>query len=227
MGGDEARLSGSVRVATTSEAANYFLLKHLPAFHGRHPHIELHVLVGNPLANLSMGEADISLRFAKADRGVPLSKGEARDGVVSRQLGLVSIDLIASTDYLKRRGQPDATGSLRGHDLLLQPGVHYLPGMDYLAQFESEARVVFRCDSLEALMLGASNGMGITAAPVFFINPLPNLVSIRAGIDERIAWLLMAKDLRRVARVRAVRDFIVELFVRWGGLWAGDDTAIP
>jgi DNA-binding transcriptional LysR family regulator len=228
MSGDEARLQGTVRIATATEFVTHFLLNHLGAFHTRYPHIELDFLIGNPFVSLSTGQADMAIRFARIGGGVPLSRGEPPDAVVGRFLTPTSIDLVASRDYIERRGMPDPDQGLAGHDIILQPDVNYLPGMDYLAQFEEEANVVFRCDSLAALMMGAQRGLGITAAPSYFsTQAFSDLVILRRGIDSRHAWLLMARDLRRVARVRAVHDFVVELFMQWGGVWAGDESAVP
>lgn len=226
MSGDEARLSGKVLLTTSAEFVTYFLVDHLPALRERHPRLELELVISDRYVTLTSGEADIALRFSGSAQ-MPLTPGEPPDGVVGRLLGPTAIAVVASKDYLDRRGRPGPDVNLDGHDLILPPGVSNLPGMRYLQEKGKNAHVAFRVGSLAALAEAASRGLGITATPWFMVNQFTNLEVISPDVDARSAWLMMPKDLRRVARVRAVRDFLVELFVRWGGFFAGDELAVP
>jgi hypothetical protein len=52
---------------------------------------------------------------------------------------------------------------------------------------------------------------------------MPNVRAIKPpdAVDARELWLLMPADQRRVARVRAVRDFIVGLVEHWEPVFSG------
>ncbi len=228
MSGDEDRLSGTVRLAAAPEFVTHFLVDHLRALQDRHPRLELELIVGHGLVNLAAGEADLAIRFGRTTAGVPLSSDESSDSVVARMLGPTAIAAVASTDYLARKGRPRPGTQLVGHDLIL-PGSAALPGMDYLRSRGEGAHVALRCDSLAALTEAAACGLGITVTPMFMVPRFPTLEIIDPEIDGRSSWLLMARDLRRMARVRAVRDFLVELYVRWGEYLGGalDDPPEP
>jgi DNA-binding transcriptional LysR family regulator len=51
----------------------------------------------------------------------------------------------------------------------------------------------------------------------------PDLVEVSLGdrLPERDVWLLIRRDLAKVPRVRAVADYLVEIFQRERRLFAG------
>lgn len=229
MSGDETRLEGVVRLATAPEFMSHFLVDHLRTLQERHPRLELQLVLGHGLVDLSSGQADLAIRFGRTTAGIPLSPTESPDSVVGRMLGPAAIAAVASTDYLQRMGRPKPGESFAGHHVILPMDAANLPGMDYLRERMSDAHVALRCDSLAALTEAAACGLGITVTPMFMLPRFPSLEVIDPEIDGRASWLLMSRDLRRMARVRAVRDFLVELYLRWGEYLGGaiDDPPEP
>jgi len=213
LSGQSAELRGNVRVAVTSDFATYFLAARLGAFRQLHPDIELDLVTSTGRADITRGEADIAVRFARPKDGAPVD-GHQRDAVVGRMLSEIGFALYASRDYLERRGTPAQLADLAQHDIVVpSAGQRWLPGYEWVEHNASAARVAVRTDSIAAMVSATRAGSGISALPSFMAIPHADLQQIPLGgvIASRRAWLLMPRDLRRVARVRAVADYITEV----------------
>lgn len=79
-----------------------------------------------------------------------------------------------------------------------------------------------RGNSIVAAINAAICGMGIGAVPCFLAESDPALRRVTPRvIGARDIYLVVHPDLARVARVRAVMDFVVELFTKDATLWSG------
>jgi DNA-binding transcriptional LysR family regulator len=79
-----------------------------------------------------------------------------------------------------------------------------------------------RGNSIVATINAAICGMGIGAVPCFLADSEPRLRRLTARVlGSRDIFLVVHPDLARVARVRAVMDFVVDLFARDTVLWSG------
>jgi len=220
--GESHALRGRVRLALTPDLATHFLIERLGLFHERHPDIEVDLLSSVGLADLGRGEADIALRFSRSEsRPVPRAHEEV---LLARRLPDIGIGVYAAGDYLHRRGRPESSRDLSGHDLIM-PSQEWVPGHDWMSEHGRGARTVLSTDTITGLGIAARAGYGIAPLPSFIAFGHAELERIRP--PDRIAtirfWLLMPRDLRRVARVRALRDFLVEVFEEWSVLMAGGD----
>ncbi len=222
IGGDEARLSGPVRLTANQFVLDHFLLAHIPAFSQRYPHVELQFLGGNRFFDLAAGDADVALRLRR--EGGPLAPGENPESLVARFIGEVAIVLIASLAYLERHGPP--TPGLSGHRVIAPASDVWLPGLEHLERIGSEARVALRCDAVSGLVNAAAQGMGITAAPAFALLTHPELRALGPAIERSTAWVLSPRDLRRTVRVRVVREFLIDVFLRHAEQLSGEDPLL-
>ena len=69
-------------------------------------------------------------------------------------------------------------------------------------------------------------GMGLCVLPCFLGDPEKALRRLTPRVlGSRDIFLVAHPDLARIARVRAVMDFIVEAFVRDAALWSGVVTS--
>jgi len=66
-------------------------------------------------------------------------------------------------------------------------------------------------------------GYGVALLPRYLAADDPGLVRVSLGgrLPERDVWLLIRRDLAKVPRVRAVADYLVEVFRRERRLLAG------
>jgi DNA-binding transcriptional LysR family regulator len=69
-----------------------------------------------------------------------------------------------------------------------------------------------------------ARGYGVALLPRYIVaTHEPDLVEVSLGgrLPERDVWLLIRRDLAKVPRVRAVADYLVEVFQREQRLLAG------
>lgn len=136
----------------------------LTAFMHRYPDIELDVDFSDRLVDIVEEGFDAVVRT-----------GEPADSrLVSRRLGVFELVLVASPDYLKRRGVPEKPADLLGHACLQ----HKFPTT---GRFESwplrllpgevlpELPATMICNTTEALVQVAQAGLGIACLPDFMV----------------------------------------------------------
>jgi DNA-binding transcriptional LysR family regulator len=94
---------------------------------------------------------------------------------------------------------------------------------EWLEQHFSNRRVSFRVNSQIGQAAAARAGFGIALLPRYLIAEDPGLTEIAAEVPilERELWLLVRPDLVKVPRVRAVADYLVELFAQERQRFAG------
>src|SRR5688572_13805673 len=92
-----------------------FLVRHVPALRRKHPGIELDLVVGDRMVDITRGEADLAVRFSPAGRGMPgVPAGD--ENVLVQKLGIMKIGVFASRSYLERAGRPKSALSVAGHE---------------------------------------------------------------------------------------------------------------
>lgn len=136
----------------------------LTAFMHRYPDIELDVDFSDRLVDIVEEGFDAVVRT-----------GEPVDSrLVSRRLGVFELVLVASPDYLKRRGVPEKPADLLGHACLqhkfpttgrFEPWpLRPLPG-----ETLPELPATMICNTTEALVQVAQAGLGIACLPDFMV----------------------------------------------------------
>ena len=125
-----------------------------------------------------------------------------------RRLAEVATGLYAARAYLARRGRPRAQ-DLAGHDYIDYDETYMQK--DAIAWYRQSARggrCVFRANGSHGLAAAVEAGMGVGPLPCWLGDQLPGVERVlpAAGrVDE--VWLVLHRDLRHVARVRAVTEF--------------------
>lgn len=136
----------------------------LTAFMHRYPDIELDVDFSDRLVDIVEEGFDAVVRT-----------GEPADSrLVSRRLGVFELVLVASPDYLKRRGVPEKPADLLDHACLqhkfpttgrFEPWpLRLLPG-----EALPELPATMICNTTEALLQVAQAGLGIACLPDFMV----------------------------------------------------------
>lgn len=214
IAGHDHRMEGIVRL-TTSETFASFIIKRLVELRARHPDVIVQVLAENRVLDIARGEADLALRFAETTQ---------RDLVV-RKLGIVHWAMYASIDYAARRGAPSPVDDLHGHDIVgYDDALAAVPGAAWLAAHGDGATVAFRGNSLRAVLEATLAGMGLTVLPCQLGDPEAGLVRLSPeSLGHRTLCLVVHPDLAKVARVRAVIDFLVEVTARDRAALLGGD----
>jgi len=99
---------GRLKVSAPFDFGRDTLARWLPEFREQYPEIELELLLSQARVDMVAEGFDVALRG-----------GDLPDSsLISRKLGASELVLIATPDYLKRRGRPVAVADLAAHDTI-------------------------------------------------------------------------------------------------------------
>ncbi|MEW7850016.1 LysR family transcriptional regulator [Massilia aurea] len=199
--------SGVVRI-NTDEWLSYFLTTRFAPFHDAYPDVEVEIVTSHRPYNLARREADIAIRPYRPEQL----------DLVTRQIGTLSFGLYCSRDVATRHA-----AALARRDWTDVPFV----GFDEpRAEFHSDrwlralpgARAPWmRCSYGLGILDGVAHGAGLGVLATFLAVEAHDLVAALPHIPEldQDIWLSMHSGLRTSARVRAVVDFVGQLFAQY------------
>jgi len=202
--GLDARPAGTVRLTTIETLATRLLAPRLGRFRELAPDVDLEIDANPRTLDLGRREADIALRVARPRQGAMLA----------RRLGLLGFALYASEDYLARRGVPRLGASFAGHDVIADDETNsWSLEVKWMTALTRDARIVVRMASWQARLVAAEADAGVSVLPCLLGDASPRLRRLgrREDLAHREIWLLVHRELRHVARIRVVLDFITEL----------------
>ena len=200
ISGADARLEGTIRIATSELLAGHLLLPLLRRFLAEHPGIEIECDVSNRNVDLTRREADLALRATP----------QPPDMLVGRRVASMRYAVFASKEVVGRR---------RGAPVLAE--LPWIGFDDRIAHFQiakwfrealPEVRPRLRLDSMSALMKAAAAGIGAVVLPTFAAAQEPGLLRVTPPIEgpEMGLWLLSHPDVRGNARVRALAAYLAQ-----------------
>ncbi len=194
-------LSGTVRVSV-GEWAEGFLAQHCGRADadGLPPGITLELVESPQTANLARRDADLALRH-----GVP----EAGNLFVSK------VGAIAGALYRRRHDGPPPLNLEQHWVTYTEEQAHYVSAR-WLDQHirNNGGRVVLRATGLAVRLEAIRAGVGIGLLPCYAGDRDPLLERVTGPVPELAAdyWVIVHRDLRRAACVRAVIEWIRLLF---------------
>lgn len=203
--GRDESVEGVVKV-TCAEGFSLYLVDRFAELRSRHPGLTIEILSDVRPLDLRRGEADLALRMS------PVTEND----LVTRKLCTMPWRMFASEAYLARHGKPAPVEDLRGHELVAYgPPLEHVPGGKWLDAHAEGATVVLRGNSMRANADAVAAGLGLTVLPHFLAARTAGLVLLAPDVlGSRTMSLVIHPDLVRVARVRAVIDFLVEAIQR-------------
>jgi len=194
-------LRGTARLTTVPHLATHLLPPALPALRRSHPGLVLEVVADARAFNLSRREADLALRM-----------GRPRDSaLVTRKLSAMAHAFYAAADT--------EAGGRGAVDLRADPFLAEEAAIDaherWLDKLAPDRRVVYRCNSTSSLLAAARHGLGVALLPCYVGDAEEQLRRLEGPepVPYEI-WLLVHGDLRRTPRIRAVIEWLDELFAR-------------
>ncbi|WP_119392967.1 LysR substrate-binding domain-containing protein [Taklimakanibacter lacteus] len=206
---DQGSPRGRLRVSTSILYGRLFLVPLLGEFRRRYPDILLDISLTDAVVDIAGGQADIGIRFG------PMPDGP----LIARKLGETRKVIVASPDYLARRGTPRLPEDLHGHDCLGFNFKRMAPtwpfrkdGRDYALTIKGGVEA----NNGETLGQLAAQGVGITrVGTVTVLDALrtkalvPLLEEFNPGDVEEINAVFVG-GTHMPARVRCFVDYLVE-----------------
>lgn len=201
LSGERSRYAGTVRISMSEGFATWVVAPQLPQFHARHPDISLEIVTTNGFLNPSKREADMAVMLARPSRGA----------LLSRKLADYRLGLFASQDYIHDHGAVRDIEDLRTRTLIgYIPDFIYADELRYLHEVDVQLTPNFASSSINVQHSMVRGGTGVAILPNFIGLNDPVLVPQLAEtvMVQRSFWVVVHRDLRGLARVSAVMEWL-------------------
>ena len=214
IAGKDARLGGTVRVATPEALGSQVIARHVAEFCREHPDIEIELVAETRRMSLSKREADIAISFSRPESG----------RLIAWKLCDYRLRLYATRDYLANHSPITCVEDLSQHGFVSYiEDLIEMPELRFFDNTIKNAHIVFRSTNVSAQYNAILDGVGLGMVHCFMAQRenslqaiLPDQISV-----ERTYWLLVHEDLRHVARVDAVCKFITRILSENSSLMMG------
>jgi DNA-binding transcriptional LysR family regulator len=136
--------------------------------------------------------------------------GSPKDSdLIARRLGTVRYGLYASPAYARKIANGEAVAVI-GYD----PESDFNTDAVWMVRRFPDQRFAFRSNSQTSQAAAARAAFSVALAPDFIAADDPGLERVfpEEGVPEPDLWLLMRRDLAKLPRIRAVADYLIELF---------------
>ena len=207
--GQEGDLTGRVRMSVPTTYAHYRLPPLLAQYHQRFPRVQVELNITNRNVDLIAEGFDLAIRLGQ----LPDS------GLVARKLEEAALLLVASPDYLHRRGRPQTLEALQHHQCL--PFIMPRTGRIAPWVFRDEGRdidwlpgsTIEISDDVLGVVSLAEQGMGICQSYEFIVRDRiqrGQLVEVLPQLRGRSRpfSVLFAPHRRQSAATRAMIDLL-------------------
>lgn len=214
------QVAGPIRLTAPLTFGTQYLGPALADFAQAHPKVELDVSLDDRTVDIIGGGYDLAVRIGKL----------ADSALVARRIAPVRAAVLASPDYLERRGRPLTPRDLAGHDLLLYANLGRGAQWRFKVNGKWEqagGRARFRADNGELLREAACAGLGVAMLPTFIASPAIasgklELLLVDYPLEDAGLHLVMPPGRATTARVRALVDFLSARFgpePAWDPCW--------
>lgn len=206
---DQGAPRGRLRVSASLSHGRLCVVPLLGAFVARYPHILVDINLSDAVVDIAAGQADVGIRFG------PL----ADSGLTARKIGVTGRMIVASPDYLARRGTPSVPEDLHDHNCLnfnFRRAEPVWPFVRDAQEFALSVKGNVEANNGETLGQLAVDGVGVTRVGAFSVvedvaagRLVPLLEDFNPGDEERIHAVFVG-GANTPARVRVFVDFLAE-----------------
>jgi molybdate transport repressor ModE-like protein len=206
-------LNGQVRLTANRALAERFLIDRLGELHDRYPNLNIELIGDARVVSLARREADIALRL-----GTPKDSD-----LIARKVATIAFGLYASPAYrdkLTHGEEPDFIGYDRDSEFIFEAS--------WLKRQFPAARFTFRTNSQMSQAAAARAGYGVALLPKFVASDDSGLVPVKLEkqLPDREVWLLISRAPSKIPLIRAVADFLIEIFRRERQVLIGNEDAV-
>lgn len=196
--GKETQLSGLLRVSSSDWFGIHVLTPVFARFLAQHPGISIELLTDSRLYNLARHEADLLFRI------VPFEESD----IIQRKLMRIDYALYGHVDIA-----PPSPGNGVGHALIsMDSAFGSLPDVEWTKRMLPGARIVFGSNNrgVQARMCAEKSGLAVLPCLLGDMTPGIRRIDLGEAPPGRDVWLGYHRDLRRVARLRALLDVTID-----------------
>ncbi|MHB0952422.1 MAG: LysR family transcriptional regulator [Allorhizobium sp.] len=211
---------GVLRLSAPEGFANFFFTNKLPEFTLKLPNISLELVTIQQIMALSRKEADIAV-VLDPPKGGPYFTEKLTD---------YRLKIYATREYLAEHGEPKTREGLLEHAFIgYVQDMIFAPGLDYLGDIHPRIRPHFQSSSIFSQLTATRSGLGLCVLPIFIAKGYPELqVVLEDEVDLcRHYWIACHHELRQVARIRMVIDFLRDVVSANAETFTGPPAASP
>lgn len=197
LAGQAQQIEGVLRITSSDWFGAHVLTPVLAEFSARHPQVMIELLTDSRFYSLSRREADVAFRIRPFDE----------PDVVSRKL----LHMRYGAYVRKGLAHPIAGDGAGSALLALDSAFAGTPDDSWLQTMLPKARTVFRSNSRDVLAKMCTQGMGIAVLPIPLGDGIAGIerIDLRAEPPGRDTWIGYHRDLRGLARLRAMLDLVI------------------
>ncbi len=201
--GQDARLEGPINLTMPHDIFEYCLAPELAQFNKKHPGIEINLMVTKGVRNLASREADLAIRLTPSPP----------DYLIGRQVsGLQHGVYVASHIDLT---QPVG--------IIIWSGETELP--EWANQYFPNAYISLKVDDLSSMYASVKAGFGVARMPCYMPDSIHDTQVVKLNIpiprSDWSVWVLSHIDLRKTARIKKCRDFLIAAINKKRALFEG------
>ena len=196
-------VAGVVRIGAPDGFGVAYLAPRLAPLLDRYPHLTIQLVPVPRTFSINRREADIVITVDRPSVG----------RLVARKLVDYSLGLYASRDYVARHGLPQSREALAEHRLVgFVEDLIYSPSLDYAGEMTKGQSAQFECASALGQTEAVRSGLGIGVLHGFMAREDDDLIEILPQHTiQRAYWAVYHESTRRLARIKAVSDYIYRL----------------
>ena len=198
LAGSSAGLEGMLRLTCSDWFGRVVLAPVLAEFQQLHPGVIVEVLTDQRVYSLSRREADLVLRITGFDE----------PEVIARRLMTVPYAVYAQPGRWEPRASDDAPWPV----VVMDTAFASMPDLEWLMRTLPGARIAARSNSRDMQAQLCALGTGLAVLPRPLGDATPGIVALDLGATPptRDTWLGYHRDLKRLPRLRALVDLLIE-----------------
>jgi DNA-binding transcriptional LysR family regulator len=204
------QVAGPIRLTAPLSFGIEHLAPALAEFARLNPKVELDVSLEDRTVDLIGGGYDLAVRIGNL----------ADSSLIARKIAPVRRVVLASPDYLARRGRPIHPHDLNDHDVVIYANAGQSEQWRFRVGSKWEqvrGHSHFRADNGEMIRAAATQGLGICILPTFIASPAIasgelEVIMTDYPLDDAGLHLVMPPGRAVTARVRALVEFLASRF---------------
>jgi DNA-binding transcriptional LysR family regulator len=199
--GKDLQLTGTVRIGVPDGLGVGFLAPRLANFAAMRPGLAIELVAISRIFNLTKREADIAITLTRPAKG----------RLIAHKLLDYTLQLFATREYLQKHKPIGKPADLLEHSVVaFIEDLNPISQLNFLDEIHTSIQPCFTSSTIvcqsEAILAGA--GVGVLPRFMAVKHPelecvLPEQVKLK-----RTFWLCVHADLHRLARIRAICDFM-------------------
>jgi DNA-binding transcriptional LysR family regulator len=216
----QSEVQGGLRISTTMDFGRRVLAPLVLRFLQVNPKVQIELLFDDHIVDMVAQGIDVAIRMGRL----------VDSGLGARHLGTNPWSVVASPDYLARRGTPATPIDLTSHEALVISSIQHDSRWHFLGAAAEELTVQvkgqMRSNNKSALMTAACAGLGIAALPTYVVYDAVKRGELVTLLTD---WALPIQEIHAVYPSPRLVPAKVSGFVEWLGDQIGEKwwTELP